>query len=1146
MDKGLRILILEDVPADAELMERELRRAGFGSSSKLVESKEDFLKELKDFAPDIILSDYKLPNFDGMAALEIAKELAPTIPFILVTGSMNEEMAVECMKAGAADYVIKDHLARIGPAVEGALENKRVREEKARLEEALWTAAREWRATFDALNDPLALMDPEGKIRRCNKAMANLIGKGFTEIIGRNCCALIHGTSGPIEGCPVARLRETRRRETSVLSMNDRWFNIVADPLPDENGSVIGAVHIMFDITERKQAEMALQESQRSLEAVVETTPSLVVLTDPDGHIILFNHACEELTGYKREEVLWKTIPELFLPPEWIPLVQKRFADRYAPEVRAPHENPWVTKSGEERLIEWRCTVIASPKDGRPCILGTGIDITERKRAEEALRESEKRYRQVIENATEIIYSLDKEGNFIYGNSTCLKTTGFSLEELRQYKYQDLIVPEHQKKLTEIYIKQFRERQAKTYEEFPFSNKSGKVVWFAQNASLVIEDGEVVGFHIIARDITERKRAEEALRKSEERFRELYDNAPVGYFEYDSHGRITSVNRTELEMLGYSLEEMIGQPVWKFIAEGEVARQQILAKLAGTLLPAIGFERTYRRKDGTVFPVLIEDRLLVDEGGRIKSIRCTIQDITERKRAEEALGASEERYRTLFEEACEGILAADIESGQFKYANPAIGRMLGYTPEELTRLGVADIHPKEALDHVVAEFEAQARGQKTLAPKIPCLRKDGSVIYADIATAPVVIDGRKCNVGFFMDITDRKKVEEALKQTEEQLRQSQKLEAIGRLAGGIAHDFNNLLTVIKGYSQLSLIELKEDVPLRGNIEEIKRASEKAADLTRQLLAFSRRQILEMRVLDLNTVLRDLDKMLRRVIGEDIELITLLADDLGRVKTDPGWVEQTIMNLAVNARDAMPSVGKLTIETANVELDETYARNHIAVTPGRYVMLSMSDTGIGMTPEVRQQVFEPFFTTKEKGKGTGLGLSTVYGIVKQSEGNIWVYSEPGKGATFKIYLPRVDEPLEAIKERVVKEELPRGSETILLVEDEEMVRKLAVQILKRQGYTVLEGSHGNEAFNICNKHDGPIHLLVTDVVMPKMSGLELAERIASIQPEIKVLYMSGYTDNAITHHGVLEKGMNYIQKPFTVDGLARKVREVLDK
>ena len=280
-----------------------------------------------------------------------------------------------------------------------------------------------------------------------------------------------------------------------------------------------------------------------------------------------------------------------------------------------------------------------------------------------------------------------------------------------------------------------------------------------------------------------------------------------------------------------------------------------------------------------------------------------------------------------------------------------------------------------------------------------------------------------------------------MKALEEQFRQSQRIEAIGRLAGGIAHDFNNLLTVIKGYSQLSFAELKESDPLRGSIEEIRKAADRAADLTRQLLAFSRRQIMEMKVLDLNTVLQNLDKMLRRVIGEDIELVTLLAEDLGRVKTDPGQIEQVIMNLAINSRDAMPDGGKLTIETANVELDEGYARAHVAVTPGRYVMLSVSDTGIGMTPEVRERVFEPFFTTKEKGKGTGLGLSTVYGIVKQSGGNIWVYSEPRRGTTFKIYLPRVDEPFEELGERVVKEEIPRGTETILIVEDEEEVRKL---------------------------------------------------------------------------------------------------------
>jgi two-component system cell cycle sensor histidine kinase/response regulator CckA len=312
------------------------------------------------------------------------------------------------------------------------------------------------------------------------------------------------------------------------------------------------------------------------------------------------------------------------------------------------------------------------------------------------------------------------------------------------------------------------------------------------------------------------------------------------------------------------------------------------------------------------------------------------------------------------------------------------------------------------------------------------------------------------------------------------------------------------------------------------------------------LAFSRRQIMELKVIDLNTVLKNLEKMLRRIIGEDIELVFLLAEDLGRVKTDFGQIDQALLNLAVNAKDAMPKGGKLTIETANVFLDAEYARNHVAVIPGRYVMLSVSDTGVGITPEVRERIFEPFFTTKKEGEGTGLGLSTVYGIVKQSGGNIWVYSEPEKGTTFKIYLPLVNEPLEEKKERVVKEASPRGNETILVVEDDEVVRKLAVRILREQGYRVLEASQGVDAFLICEEHKGPIHLLVTDVVMPKMSGRELAERITSIRQEVKVLYMSGYPDDTIAHHGILNEGTNYIQKPFTVDSLIRKVREVLDK
>jgi two-component system, cell cycle sensor histidine kinase and response regulator CckA len=387
---------------------------------------------------------------------------------------------------------------------------------------------------------------------------------------------------------------------------------------------------------------------------------------------------------------------------------------------------------------------------------------------------------------------------------------------------------------------------------------------------------------------------------------------------------------------------------------------------------------------------------------------------------------------------------------------------------------------------------------------------------------------------------------EALRKSEEQLLHAQKMEAVGRLAGGVAHDFNNMLSVILSYASLILDDLPEKDPMREDVGEIAQAASRATSLTQQLLAFSRRQVMNLGPVDLNAIVGGMEKMLQRLIGEDIELKTILCATLGRARADAGQIEQVLLNLAVNARDAMPAGGKLTLETANVVLDEAYASEHLGARAGRHVMLAVSDSGVGMSAEVRQRIFEPFYTTKELGKGTGLGLSTVFGIVKQSGGNIWVYSEPGRGTTFKVYLPEVEGDAAAEPSRSIAPRAAEGKETILLVEDEELVRRAARASLRRMGYTILEASSASEALMLCERYSGPIHLMVTDVVMPAMSGRELAERLARIRPEIKVLYMSGYTDNTIVHHGVLDPGVEFLQKPFTPEVLGRRIREVLDR
>jgi PAS domain S-box-containing protein len=700
----------------------------------------------------------------------------------------------------------------------------------------------------------------------------------------------------------------------------------------------------------------------------------------------------------------------------------------------------------------------------------------------------------------------------------------------------------------------------------------------------------------------ERKRSEKALQKSEEEYRSIFDNATMGIYRSTPDGRLIRPNGALARMLGYdSAEEMRHCNLDRDVYYNRRERAELNAE-AASQGSADGIELLWKKKDGTLIWVQLNERAVIGDDGQPLWFDACVQDITKRVQAEEALldantGALKEYERLVERIATLGQTmgtARDLTMvfralRDFSIASvPCDGMVISlYEPEKETRrlaycwtdnkefdtsllveLSVRDGMTGRAIksgsviiendyeEHlkateklmVVGDCVADTPQSALSAPMTVMGRTVGCVeiqSYQLAAYREEHVSAMRMAASLAANAVENVTLIQREQANEEQLRQSQKMEAIGQLAGGVAHDFNNLLTVISGYAELSLRRLTADDPLHTNLVEIEKASTRAATLTRQLLAFSRKQMLQAKVLDLNTVVREMDKMLQRLIGEDIELLTLLKPDVGQINADPGQIEQVLMNLVVNARDALPKGGKITIETGNAILDETYAHKHTGVQPGRYVVLTVSDDGHGMDAEIQKRVFDPFFTTKAVGKGTGLGLSTVYGIVKQSEGNISVDSEKGKGTTFKIYLPRVDKGVEARQSSPEVLAVPVGSETVLLVEDEDQLRNLSIEILKECGYEVISAENGEEGLRICKEFEGRIDLMITDVVMPHMNGRELAEQVGRLRPETKVLYMSGYTDDAIIRRRILEDEMSFIQKPFRPDALALRVRELLD-
>jgi two-component system, cell cycle sensor histidine kinase and response regulator CckA len=775
----------------------------------------------------------------------------------------------------------------------------------------------------------------------------------------------------------------------------------------------------------------------------------------------------------------------------------------------------------------WALTTKIPVRDTRGALVGTfGIsrDITRLKRTQDALEKSEERYRILFNhiNDAAFVHGITPDGlpgRYTEVNDVACERTGYTREELLRMSPLDFRSPEGEwKEVEQEMMARLRAEKHAAWESIHVS-KAGLKIPVEIRSRLFEVAGEPTVL-TIARDLSGLKQLEENLEREKSLLLTLINNLPDYVSVKDTESRVLIANTANARVMGLEApEDAIGKTDLDFFPREEAARylaDEQTVMQTGT--PLINKEEVSFDRDGHKRWTLTTKVPLKNSLGKVIGVVCTGRDITERKEAEERIHdlarLSEENPNPVMRVSSDGSILYQNQSSRSLLSSKglSVGSRIPseYVPELLQASATGEIRQIEA-----------SNGKKVF----------------DFTIAPVSARG-------YINLYGRDVTEE--KSLAAKFLQAQKMEAVGRLAGGIAHDFNNLLTVISGYCELAQTELAESSLVRGHIDEIAKAAKHAATLTAKLLAFSRKQVLVPRVINLNTLLRTYENIFARLVGEDIEVRTILSAEAGNIKTDPGQIEQVLMNLVVNARDAMPGGGKLTIETSNRTLDNEYASEHPGVRTGEYVQIAVSDTGHGMGKEVLSHLFEPFFTTKEQGKGTGLGLSTVYGIVKQSAGHITCYSEPGKGTTFTIHFPRTAEAGDGTADALAGTAVFRGTETILLVEDEDMIRRYTRTVLENSGYTVISASGGSEALTAIELHKCKVALLVTDVVMPKMSGTELAQKVLLTCPRVKVLFVSGYTGEAIAHKGLLDPVTNFIQKPFSSIEFLKKIREILDR
>jgi two-component system cell cycle sensor histidine kinase/response regulator CckA len=890
-----------------------------------------------------------------------------------------------------------------------------------------------------------------------------------------------------------------------------------------------------------EQALLRLEADSRHLAAIVEWSDDGIISKDLNGIVVSWNPGAERLFGYRAAEIVGTSIMRI-IPPD-----RRDEETHILDEIRAgrhvPHfETIRLRKDGHPIDV----SITASPiKNDDGQVIGVSKvarDISERKRADDAVRLQRTMLLTERELTLDGILVVDAHSTVLSYNRRFAQMWSLSADILAT-KADDQLLRAISDKLARP--DQFMERVRQLYDRHDEASNDeveltdGRVL---ERYSAPMRDagGSYYGRIWYFRDVTERKQSERALRLERDKAQRYLDTADVMLLALDVQGRVTSINRKGCDVLGWSEAELIGRS-WIETCLPPSVRETLSRKFdALTSGDVSTVENRVLTKAGEERLIEWRNRVLRDDAGGVIGTFSSGADITERHAAVEALRTTEEQMRFAMTNAGVGIWDMDYTTGVARMSEILEGHYglepgtFGGTFEDF----IHGVHPDdrvallETVENATKSGEDFSTLHRTVWP-------DGTVRWlSNAGRIQLGANGEPLRgVGISLDVTERRTLEE-------QYHQAQKMEAVGRLAGGVAHDFNNLLTAILGYCQLLLADLDPHDPRRADINEIHSAGESAARLTRQLLTFSRKQIIEPRLLDLNNVVTNMRGILARLIGEDVKIVVNVRANLAPVTADLGQMEQIVLNLAVNARDAMPNGGTLTIETANVDLDEHHANRHFSVKPGSYVELTVSDTGTGMTPEVQARLFEPFFTTKDLGKGTGLGLATVHGIVMRCGGSVGVYSEVGRGTSFKVYLPRADASTAARDVPRAVAEARAAGETVLVVEDADALRDLAKRMLERLGYEVLLASNAGEALRLFDQTPS-IDVVLTDVIMPGGSGPELTRQLISRRPSLKVIYMSGYTEDTITHHGVLDPGIAFIHKPFTAETLGQKIREVLD-